>query len=59
MVVWLPLLSYLAWPDQTTRRLKEINDWLRAHGKRLGVYALAACGVILIVNGALGTAGVI
>jgi hypothetical protein len=59
MVVWLPLLTYLAAPDATTRWLKEINDWIRAHGKRLGLYALAACGVILIVNGALGVAGVI
>jgi Sap-like sulfolipid-1-addressing protein len=59
MVVWLPLLTYLAAPDATTRRLKQINDWIRAHGRRLGVWALAVCGVILIVNGALGLAGVI
>lgn len=59
MVVWLPLLTYLVWPDQTTRWLKQTNDWLRAHGKRLGVYALAVCGVILVINGALGLAGVI
>ncbi len=59
MVVWLPMLAYLAAPQATTRRLKEINDWIRAHGKRLGSYALALCGVILTVNGALGAAGVI
>jgi Sap, sulfolipid-1-addressing protein len=59
MVVWLPLLTYLAAPDATTRVLKTINDWIRAHGMRLGLWALAATGVILIVNGALGVAGVI
>lgn len=59
MVVWLPLLTYLAAPDDTTRRLKQVNDWIRAHGRRLGIWALAVCGVILIVNGALGVAGVI
>jgi hypothetical protein len=59
MVVWLPLLTYLAAPDATTRRLKAINDGIRAHGKRIGIYALALCGLILIVNGALGVAGVI
>ncbi len=59
MVAWLPLLAYLAAPDATTRRLKAINDWIRQHGKRLGLHALAVCGVILIVNGALGVAGVI
>jgi hypothetical protein len=59
MVVWLPLVSYLAAPEDTTRVLKTVNDWIRAHGKRLGLWALALCGVILIVNGALGVAGVI
>jgi len=56
MVVWLPLLGYLAAPDTTTRWLKIVNDWLRTHGKRLAVYALAVCGVALIINGALGLA---
>jgi Sap, sulfolipid-1-addressing protein len=59
MVVWLPLLAYLAAPDATTRMLKAVNDWIRLHAKRLGLYALGLCGVILIVNGALGLAGVI
>lgn len=59
MVVWLPLLTYLAVPEATTRRLKAINDWLRAHGKRIATFALAITGVVLVVNGALGTAGVI
>lgn len=59
MVVWLPLLTYLAVPEATTRRLKAINDWLRAHGKRIGTFALAIAGIVLVVNGALGTAGVI
>ena len=59
MVVWLPLLFYLAAPGATTLRLKALNDWISTHGKRLGIYALGACGVILIVNGALGVSGVI
>jgi hypothetical protein len=57
-VVWLPLLFYLAAPDATTRHLKTINDAIRKHGRRVGAYALALCGVILVVNGALGLAGV-
>jgi hypothetical protein len=59
MVVWLPLLTYLAAPHATTRVLKTVNDWIRAHGKRLGVWALLVGGLILTVNGALGLAGVI
>jgi hypothetical protein len=39
--------------------LLTVNDWISLHAKRLGLYALALCGVILIVNGALGLAGVI
>jgi hypothetical protein len=58
-VVWLPLLFYLAAPDATTRQLKAINDGIRRHGRRVGAYALALCGVILVVNGSLGLAGVI
>jgi uncharacterized protein YjeT (DUF2065 family) len=59
LVVWLPLLFYLAAPDATTRHLKTINDAMRKHGRRIGAYALALGGVILVVNGALGLAGVI
>lgn len=59
LVVWLPFLFYLAAPDATTRHLKAINDGIRKHGRRVGAYALALCGVILVVNGSLGAAGVI
>jgi hypothetical protein len=58
MVVWIPLLTYLAAPHATTHWLKTINDWIRAHARRLGILALAICGVILTINGALGLAGV-
>lgn len=59
LVVWLPFLFYLAAPDATTRRLKAINDGIRRHGRRVGAYALALGGVILVVNGSLGVAGVL
>jgi hypothetical protein len=59
MVVWLPLLGFLAAPDKTTLWLKMVNDWLRGHGKKLAVYALALAGVVLVINGALGLAGAI
>lgn len=56
MVVWLPLLGYLAAPHATTRRLKAVNDWLCARGKAVAIYGLAVVGVVLVVNGALGLA---
>ena len=57
IVVWLPLVAYLAAPDATTRLLAVVNGWLRTHGRTVVVYALGAGGAVLIVNGALGLAG--
>jgi hypothetical protein len=59
LVVWLPLVAYLAAPDATTRLLKSLNGWLRANGKMLLTAGLAIAAVALIVNGALGVADVI
>jgi hypothetical protein len=36
-----------------------LNAWLRTHGRRVVVYALGVGGAVLIVNGALGLAGVL
>jgi Sap, sulfolipid-1-addressing protein len=58
VVVWLPLIGYLAAPEATSRRLAMLNEWLRVHGRAVVVYALGVAGVILIVNGALGLSGV-
>jgi hypothetical protein len=57
IVVWLPLVGYLAAPDATTHRLAVLNGWLRTHGRAVVVYALGVGGAVLIVNGALGLAG--
>ena len=54
LIVWLPLLGYLAAPEATTRRLASIISWLRARGKVIGASALAAGGVILLIDGILG-----
>ena len=59
IVVWLPLVGYLAAPDATTHRLAVLNGWLRTHGRAVVVYALGVGGAVLIVNGALGLAGVL
>jgi MFS family permease len=59
IVVWLPLVAYLAAPDVTTRKLKRFNGWLRANGKKILTLGLAIAAIALIVNGALGVAQVI
>ena len=58
LLVWLPLLGYLAAPTATTGALGSCNRWLRTHGWEVTVWALVVGGVILVVNGALGLAGV-
>jgi Sap, sulfolipid-1-addressing protein len=54
LVVWLPLLTYLATPDATGRALKKLNGWLRKQGRLILFCALAVGGVALVINGALG-----
>jgi Sap, sulfolipid-1-addressing protein len=57
VIVWAPLLAYLAAPDATGRRLRALNGWLRANGRMLLIAGLAAGGVLLIINGSAGLAG--
>jgi Sap, sulfolipid-1-addressing protein len=59
LIVWLPLLAYLAAPDATTQRLNLLNGWLRVRGRMLAIGVLTIAGIVLIVNGALGLAGVL
>jgi hypothetical protein len=59
LVVWIPLVAYLAAPEATTRRLKILNGWLRANGRMLLTAGLSIAAVALIANGALGVAHVI
>ena len=55
--VWLPLVLYLLAPGRTGRQLGHVNAWLRRYGHVLLVDALAAAGLILIINGLLGLTG--
>ena len=56
LIVWLPLLGFLAWPEATVRRLRMLNAWLRAHGRAITVYGLLIGGIVLIISGSLGIA---
>ena len=56
LTVWLPLLTYLAFPEATTRVLRTANEWLRVRGRVLVMGALWIAGIILVVDGALGLA---
>lgn len=54
ILVWLPLLLYLAAPEATTHRLKAFNGWLRAHGHAIVAVALLVVGAALTASGAAG-----
>lgn len=57
MFAWLPLLLFLAAPEATTRRLKELDGWLHSHGHKLLVVATALAGFALVADGIAGLAG--
>jgi len=54
LLVWLPIVLHLVFPDATTRYLTAFNGWLRAHGKVILVCVLVAVGGIMAVNGIYG-----
>jgi hypothetical protein len=57
MFAWLPLLLFLAAPEATTRRLKELDGWLHSHGHQLLVLATAVAGFALVADGIAGLVG--
>jgi hypothetical protein len=59
LTAWAPLVAYLLAPAATERRLRALNGWLRARGKKLVILALMIAGVALVINGALGLAHVL
>jgi Sap, sulfolipid-1-addressing protein len=54
LLVWLPLVLYLAAPGPTTHALAAFNGWLRAQATTLIVLVLLVVGSILVVSAAYG-----
>jgi len=54
LLVWLPIVLYIAAPDATSRHLTAFNGWLRANGKRVLTGVLVIVGGILAGNGIYG-----
>jgi hypothetical protein len=54
LLVWLPLLLYLAAPGPTTQGLASFNGWLRARATTLIVAVLLVVGSILVVSAVYG-----
>jgi hypothetical protein len=56
LLVWLPIVLYLAAPEVTTRYLTSFNNWLRTHARAILCVVMTAAGVIMVVNGIYGLA---
>jgi hypothetical protein len=56
LLVWLPILFYLVFPERTTRYLSAFNGWLRAHGRMVLIFVLITVGAIMIGDGIYGLA---
>ena len=54
LLVWLPIVMHIIFPDRTTRYLTAFNGWLRAHGQAILVVVLIAVGLIMVGNGIYG-----
>jgi hypothetical protein len=53
---WLPLVAYMIAPGRTTRTLKSFDVWLKRHGKKVLVAAIAIVGLALTAQGISGLA---
>ena len=54
LLVWLPIVMHIIFPDRTTRYLTGFNGWLRAHSQVILIVVLITVGLIMIGNGIYG-----
>ena len=54
LLVWLPIVAHIIFPDRTTRYLTGFNGWLRAHGRSIVIVVLIVVGLIMVGNGIYG-----
>jgi len=54
LLVWLPIVAHIIFPNRTTRYLTAFNDWLRAHGRTIVIVVLVVVGLIMVGNGIYG-----
>jgi hypothetical protein len=54
LLVWLPIVMHIIFPNRTTRYLNAFNGWLRAHGRAIVIVVLIVVGLIMVGNGIYG-----
>jgi hypothetical protein len=53
LLIWVPLVGYVAAPDATRRTIAAADAWLAAHLIEIGIVVAAGVGVYEIVRGVL------
>ena len=54
LLVWLPIVAHIIFPNRTTRYLTAFNGWLRTHGRVILLWVFVVVGLIMIGNGIYG-----
>jgi hypothetical protein len=54
LLVWLPIVMHIIFPNRTTRYLTAFNGWLRAHGQMILLVLFVVVGLIMVGNGIYG-----
>jgi hypothetical protein len=58
LLVWLPIVMHIIFPNRTTRYLTAFNGWLRTHGQVILIVIFVVVGLILVGNGIYGLVAV-
>ena len=51
LLIEIPVVAHLAWPDKTVRGVTAVNAWLARHGRTIIIVVSAGFGAYLIVSG--------
>ena len=54
LLVWLPIVMHIIFPNRTTRYLTAFNGWLRANSKTILTWLFVVVGLIMVGNGIYG-----
>jgi hypothetical protein len=52
----LPLVGYSFAPEQTQRRVEELNGWMASHARQIVIAVATTIGLYLIARGVVGVA---
>ncbi|MEU6646668.1 GAP family protein [Saccharomonospora sp. NPDC046836] len=51
LLIEIPIIAHLVWPDSTVRGVTAVNTWLAKHGRTIIIIVAAGFGIYLISSG--------